>query len=60
MITFRYFAGNACHDPASGKMRSGYGRENGSEGMRCFVQTKSGWLATLPNQPEPYARGGRR
>ncbi len=39
---------------AGGFKQSGYGRENGLEDMRAFLQIKSVWLATDPNQPEPF------
>ena len=48
-----YFSASA-QSPVGGYKQSGYGRENGWEGMRSFMQTKSVWRATDPSQPAPF------
>jgi acyl-CoA reductase-like NAD-dependent aldehyde dehydrogenase len=45
----------AAQSPVGGWKQSGYGRENGWEGMRCFLQTRSVWLSTNPQQSDPFA-----
>ena len=45
----------ATQSPVGGFKQSGYGRENGWEGMRCYLQTRSVWLSTNPHQPDPFA-----
>ncbi len=44
----------ATQSPVGGYKQSGFGRENGWEGMRCFLQTKSVWLSTNPHQSDPF------
>lgn len=46
---------DACtQSPVGGYKQSGYGRENGWERMRNFLQTKSVWLSTAREIPPPF------
>lgn len=40
--------------PFGGYKKSGLGRENGLEGMREFLQTKSVWISTAAGVPNPF------
>ncbi len=40
--------------PFGGYKRSGLGRENGQEAMREYMQTKSVWLSTSTEVPNPF------
>ncbi len=40
--------------PVGGYKQSGYGRENGIEGIRSYMQCKSVWVSTKPNEPDPF------
>jgi aldehyde dehydrogenase (NAD+) len=40
--------------PFGGYKKSGLGRENGVEGMREFLQTKSVWISTAADVPNPF------
>jgi aldehyde dehydrogenase (NAD+) len=49
------YRGVAPQSPAGGVKQSGYGRENGLEAMREFMQLKSVWLG-LGSVPAPFRR----
>jgi len=40
--------------PFGGYKRSGFGRESGMEAIREYLQTKSVWIDTLGNAPNPF------
>jgi (Z)-2-((N-methylformamido)methylene)-5-hydroxybutyrolactone dehydrogenase len=40
--------------PFGGYKQSGIGRENGIESMREFMQTKSVWISTAADVPNPF------
>ena len=43
--------------PFGGYKRSGLGRENGIEAIREYLQTKSVWISTDPEVPNPFVLG---
>ena len=53
-IYINNYFNSTTQSPVGGFKQSGYGRENGVEGMRCFMQTKSVWLAANPSEPDPF------
>ena len=53
-VSINNYFNAATQSPVGGFKQSGHGRENGFEGMRVFMQTKSVWLATNPTQPDPF------
>ena len=40
--------------PFGGYKRSGLGRENGQEAIREYMQTKSVWISTSDEVPNPF------
>ncbi len=40
--------------PFGGYKQSGFGRENGIEAIREYLQTKSVWISTASNVPDPF------
>jgi aldehyde dehydrogenase (NAD+) len=40
--------------PFGGYKMSGLGRENGIEGMKEYLQTKSVWISTAADVPNPF------
>jgi len=40
--------------PFGGYKRSGLGRELGMEAIRPYLQTKSVWISTAEQQPNPF------
>ncbi|MCZ6466362.1 MAG: aldehyde dehydrogenase family protein, partial [Alphaproteobacteria bacterium] len=40
--------------PFGGFKRSGMGRENGQEAIREYLQTKSVWISTADEVPDPF------
>ena len=40
--------------PFGGYKASGIGRENGAEALSAYTQTKTVWLSTAAEQPDPF------
>ena len=49
--TYRAFS---CMSPFGGYKRSGIGRENGQEMIKEYLQTKSVWISTAAEVPNPF------
>jgi len=43
--------------PFGGVKRSGLGHENGMDAIRDYVQTKSVWISTAEETPDPFILG---
>ena len=40
--------------PFGGYKRSGLGRENGQQAIKEYMQTKTGWVSTASEAPNPF------
>lgn len=47
----------SCEVPTGGQKESGYGRENGLEGLREYLRSKSVWVELYGNSRDPVRLG---